>query len=242
MLFALISQKFIITIESVNIIHTRKEFEPNRDPYVTTTLTAILYTYTNAFSKVCLFCFVLFFFGVQIGTLETLIGSYSDHVLLLLRSLFLVEQDWRSPVYSGRFEYICWYSLYSPHFCIHFSSLSYSWAPNPVHWCTIGGYWNFRLESVMRYTSQQTASMIAISSLDFLLLSCLNVRLRNALLNITKYMSSTGTIRNFGRLRAILWNVFNPLSRLNLSRERNSSLVPIKWPYHLQAETIVPAI
>ena len=30
------------------------------------------------------------------------------------------KQDWRSPVYSGRFEYICWNSLYSPHFCIHF--------------------------------------------------------------------------------------------------------------------------
>ena len=35
-------------------------------------------------------------------------------------------------------------------------------------------------------------SVIAISSLDFLFLSCLHVRLRNALLNITKYISSTG--------------------------------------------------
>ena len=39
-------------------------------------------------------------------------------------------------------------------------------------------------------------SMIAISSLDFLLLSCLHVRLRNALLDITKYMSSTAKRRN----------------------------------------------
>ena len=39
-----------------------------------------------------------------------------------------------------------WNSLYSPHFCIHFSSLSHSWAHNPVHWCTIWGsyYWNLR--------------------------------------------------------------------------------------------------
>ena len=40
--------------------------------------------------------------------------------------------------------YICWNSLYSPHFCIRFSSLSYSWVPTPVHWCTSWGYWNFR--------------------------------------------------------------------------------------------------
>ena len=61
--------------------------------------------------------------------------------------------------------------------------------------------------------------MIAISSLDFLLLSCLHVPLRNALLKITKYMSSTGIIRNFGRLRAILWNVFNRLSRFHFTSE-----------------------
>ena len=55
---------------------------------------------------------------------------------------------------------------YSPHFCIHFSSLSYSWAPTPVHWCTIWGsyYWTFRLEFVMRYTSQHT-SMIGTPNL-----------------------------------------------------------------------------
>ena len=41
------------------------------------------------------------------------------------------KQDWRSPVYSGRFEYICWNSLYSSHFCIHCSSLFYSWVPTP---------------------------------------------------------------------------------------------------------------
>ena len=35
---------------------------------------------------------------------------------------FILKQDWRSPVYSGRFEYIWWNSLYSPHFCIHFLS------------------------------------------------------------------------------------------------------------------------
>ena len=34
---------------------------------------------------------------------------------------------------------------------------------------------------------------------------CLNVRLRNALFDITKYMSSTGIIKNFGWLWAILW-------------------------------------
>ena len=49
---------------------------------------------------------------------------------------------------------------------------------------------------------------ISLHSQDFLLLSCLHVRSRNALHNITKYMSSTGIIRNFGRLRDILWNVF----------------------------------
>ena len=54
-------------------------------------------------------------------------------------------------------------------------------------------------------------SMIAISSLDLLLLSCLYICLRDSLLNITKYLSSTGIIRNFGRLRAILSNVFNRL-------------------------------
>ena len=55
----------------------------------------------------------------------------------------------------------------------------------------------------------QHTSITAISSLDFLLLSCLLVRSRNALLRITKYMSSTGKIRNFGWLRVILWNGFN---------------------------------
>ena len=45
------------------------------------------------------------------------------------------------------------------------------------------------------------------------------------LLKITKYMSSTGIIRNFGRLRAILWNGFNRLRRLKFTRERDSSLV-----------------
>ena len=45
-----------------------------------------------------------------------------------------------------------------------------------------------------------------------------HVRLRNTLLDITKYMCSTGIIRNFGRLRG-LWNVLNRLSRLNFSRE-----------------------
>ena len=48
----------------------------------------------------------------------------------------------------------------------------------------------------MCYTSQHT-STIAISSLDFLLLSCLHVPLRNALLKITKYMSSTGMNQEF---------------------------------------------
>ena len=46
-------------------------------------------------------------------------------------------------------------------------------------------------------------SMIAISSLDFLWLACSYIRLRDGLLNMTKYLSSTGIIRNFGRLRAI---------------------------------------
>ena len=51
-------------------------------------------------------------------------------------------------------------------------------------------------------------SMLVISSLDFLLFSCLHVRLRNALRYITKCMTSTVIIWNFGRLRTILWNVF----------------------------------
>ena len=53
--------------------------------------------------------------------------------------------------------------------------------------------------------------IIAISSLDFLLLSFLHLRLRNALLNITKYMSSTGIIRDFGRLWEIVHTHLQPL-------------------------------
>ena len=106
------------------------------------------------------------------------------------------------------------------------------------------GLLEFLVRSLKHHNTHETyliyrpMSMIAILSLDFLLLSCLLVRLWNALLNITKYMSSTGIIRNFGRLRAVLWKV----SRLNFTRERDSSLVPIKWPYHLQAEAIVPIL
>ena len=45
----------------------------------------------------------------------------------------LTEQDWHSPVYSGRLEY---------NILLTFT------LPTPVHWCTIWGYWNFRLEFV----------------------------------------------------------------------------------------------
>ena len=41
------------------------------------------------------------------------------------------HQDWDSPAYSGRLEYICWNSLQ---------------IPIPVNWCTIWGYWHFRLD------------------------------------------------------------------------------------------------
>ena len=81
------------------------------------------------------------------------------------------------------------FTLLTP-FLHTFSSLSYSWAPTPVHWCTIWGsyYWNFRLEFVMCYTSQHT-SMIAISSLDSF---CSRVYM------YVYGMSSKGIIRNLG--------------------------------------------
>ena len=70
--------------------------------------------------------------------------------------------------------------------------------------------------------------------------SCLHVPLRKALHKIMKYMSSMGIIRNFGSLRTILWNGFNRLSRLSFTGDRDSSLVPITRPSHLQAEAVVP--
>ena len=36
----------------------------------------------------------------------------------------VIKQDWLSPVYSGRLQYICWNLLYTD---------------TPVHWCTIRG-------------------------------------------------------------------------------------------------------
>ena len=114
-------------------------------------------------------------------------------------------------------------------------------------WCTIWatGISVLNLWWLAHHNTYETyliypVSMIAISSLDFLLLSCLYVRLRNALLKIMKHMSSTGIIRNFGRLRAILWKWFNRLSRLNFTCERNSFLLfRLLWPYHLHAEAVV---
>ena len=68
------------------------------------------------------------------------------------------------------------------------------------------GLLEFPVRFVMPYTSQHTRDVLNLSyEYDYvLLLSCLHVRLRNGLLNMTKYMSSTDIIRNFGRLRAIL--------------------------------------
>ena len=36
--------------------------------------------------------------------------------------VFQTQQDWLSPVYSGRLQYVCWNSFYTD---------------TPVHWCTI---------------------------------------------------------------------------------------------------------
>ena len=63
-------------------------------------------------------------------------------------------------------------------------------------------------------------SMIAISSLDFLFLSCSHVRLRNALLNITKYSSSTGIIRNFGN-----YGLFFETCLIDLTAKRRNTKI-----------------
>ena len=67
-------------------------------------------------------------------------------------------------------------------------------------------------------------SMIAISSLDFLLLSCLYVRLRNALLNHEVH-ELDGYNQEFWKNSGCSLKC---VSRLNFTRERDSSLVPIK--------------
>ena len=122
-----------------------------------------------------------------------------------------------------------------------FSSLSYSLAPTPVHWYTIWGYWNFRLEFVMPCAPQHTRDVPNLSYeydcdliTGFFLLSCLHVRLRNVLYEV-QYMSSTGIIWNFGRLRAVLWNV----SHLNFTHECDSSLVPINAAVTLALEHLL---
>ena len=83
--------------------------------------------------------------------------------------------------------------------------------PTLVHWCTICCYWNSQLAFVMPCTLQHTPDAPNLSYYydcdlitGFPFVSCLHVRLRNGLLNNKKYISSTGIIRNFGRLRAIL--------------------------------------
>ena len=69
-------------------------------------------------------------------------------------------------------------------------------------------------------------SMIATSSLDFLLLSCLLVRLRNALLDIAKYITkyitkySTGIIRNFGNYGLFFETCFIDLT----AKRRNTKI------------------
>ena len=68
------------------------------------------------------------------------LASKTIHLHHFVNISWIYEQlDWRSPVYSGRFEYL-----------LKFTLLTHSWAPTPVHWCTIWGYWNFRFEFVMR--------------------------------------------------------------------------------------------
>ena len=107
-----------------------------------------------------------------------------------------------------------------------------------VHRCTIWGYGNFRLEfahhnihdTYVIYPMIETGLSINFGTLstcrsfeskDYWTIShcfhrisfCSRVYMsRNASLNITKYMSSTGIIIKFGRLRDILWNVFSSLS------------------------------
>ena len=107
----------------------------------------------------------------------------------------------------------------------------------------LGPFWVYLLKFTCVTHHNTRVSLRSHHWISFCSRGGLHVRLRNTLLKITKYMSSTGIIRNSGRLRAILWNVFNWLSRLNFTRERGSSLVPIKWPYsHLQAEAVVPIL
>ena len=53
------------------------------------------------------------------------------------------QEDWHSPVYSGRL--------------LRFV------LPTPVHWCTLWGHWNFRLEFVMSQTSQHTRDLPNLS-------------------------------------------------------------------------------
>ena len=62
-------------------------------------------------------------------------------------------------------------------------------------------------------------SMIAIASLESLLLSCLHVRLQNALLNITKYMSSTGIILKLNETYLKSMFDWNPISSQSGTKE-----------------------
>ena len=78
--------------------------------------------YDNLFCKACLFLVKLSLSVPQMSLdlrnflvyQKLIVHAETFHsVKILLKALFR-KQDWRSPVYSGRFEYICWNSLYSP--------------------------------------------------------------------------------------------------------------------------------
>ena len=144
----------------------------------------------------------------------------ADFVIIAVREncpVMKEEQDWHSPVYSGRLEYI-----------------------HPVHWCTMGSL-EFPVKIREAHETYLIYPMISISgtsglSITFGTLSACRSFKANDYRNIshrfhrtsfcsrvymyvlgmryltsrsTCHLSSTGIIMNFGRLRNILWNVFS---------------------------------
>ena len=120
-------------------------------------------------------------------------------------------------VYSGRLEYICWNSLYplefpvricDSHYDKHETYLIYPMiAISEYTWSSDYFWYSFGLYVFQSKRKMIEPSLTAFIAFPFALV--FTYTFTECVTYITKYMSSSGIIMNFGRLRDIVWNVFS---------------------------------